>query len=124
MHRCWPWRHTTIMCRRSAGCCARYVPTIWNVFTQQPAYFDDLDQACRAIKTSLDTVQDRVDTLTQLGDGNRDELVDVVSYITDLTVSLEALAASHPPCARTYRECEMEQRLSAFYQGAVVTLCR
>uniref|UniRef100_A0A8C7CQ94 Activating signal cointegrator 1 complex subunit 2 n=1 Tax=Oncorhynchus kisutch TaxID=8019 RepID=A0A8C7CQ94_ONCKI len=88
---------------------------IENIFTQQPCYYGDLDEAVLSVLQVLDTI------LAKCGlqcEGATD-LVDLVLYLCDTCTTIQAFLDIFPAACSTFHCHSFLNRLASFYEVAV-----
>uniref|UniRef100_A0A2K6QNQ2 Activating signal cointegrator 1 complex subunit 2 n=1 Tax=Rhinopithecus roxellana TaxID=61622 RepID=A0A2K6QNQ2_RHIRO len=84
---------------------------IGNIFTQQPSYYNDLDETLPTILQvlALDTLQ-----ICMCG-----ELKDIVLYLCDTCTTLWAFLDIFPLACQTFQKHDFCYRLASFYEAAI-----
>ncbi|KAK8736004.1 hypothetical protein OTU49_005166 [Cherax quadricarinatus] len=119
--------------------CLLYGPTngqllakmVYNIFTQQPKYYNDLSQAVSSICQALEKVEDKLGVAdynvpVALGAPTESlsivDLHDIIIYLNDTFSSIQMLIALHPPAAQYFHVEAFELRMSAFYERVIPAL--
>nr|XP_053641092.1 activating signal cointegrator 1 complex subunit 2-like [Cherax quadricarinatus] len=114
--------------------CLLYGPTngqllakmVYNIFTQQPKYYNDLSQAVSSICQALEKVEDKLGVAdynvpVALGAPTESlsivDLHDIIIYLNDTFSSIQMLIALHPPAAQYFHVEAFELRMSAFMKS-------
>ncbi|XP_056447822.1 activating signal cointegrator 1 complex subunit 2-like [Gadus chalcogrammus] len=108
---------------------------IENIFTQQPGYYSDLDEAVPSVLQVFDTILDKcglqcegaaMEPMKLSANGrptamtmSQQDLLDLVLYLCDSTTTIHAFLDIYPPACSTFQSHSFLSRLVSFYESAV-----
>uniref|UniRef100_A0A8C5FL52 CUE domain-containing protein n=1 Tax=Gadus morhua TaxID=8049 RepID=A0A8C5FL52_GADMO len=101
---------------------------IENIFTQQPGYYSDLDEAVPSVLQVFDTILDKcglqcegaaMEPMKLSANGRPTDLLDLVLYLCDSTTTIHAFLDIYPPACSTFQSHNFLSRLVSFYESAV-----
>uniref|UniRef100_A0A8C5FRN3 Activating signal cointegrator 1 complex subunit 2 n=1 Tax=Gadus morhua TaxID=8049 RepID=A0A8C5FRN3_GADMO len=108
---------------------------IENIFTQQPGYYSDLDEAVPSVLQVFDTILDKcglqcegaaMEPMKLSANGrptamtmSQQDLLDLVLYLCDSTTTIHAFLDIYPPACSTFQSHNFLSRLVSFYESAV-----